>query len=160
MAMSPWDPWGELAGLHSTMDRIFGDVFGTRGSQGADDSRSGLRVYMPVNLRETSDSYEVEAPVAGFGPEDIDVTFSDGLLTIKAEKKLEQQDEQGQYLRREFLRASSGRQLALSGEIDPEKIEAHVENGLLTVRVPKAAVAQPRRIPVSSTGGGAKKLVG
>lgn len=159
MAMSPWDPWGELAGLHSTMDRIFGDVFGTRGSQGADDSRSGLRVYMPVNLRETSDSYEVEAPVAGFGPDDIDVTFSDGLLTIKAEKK-GQREEQGQYLRREFPRASSARQLALSGEIDPEKIEANVEHGLLTVRVPKAAVVQPRRIRVSSSGATAKKLTG
>jgi HSP20 family protein len=141
------------------MDRIFGDVFGAHGGQGEDDRPRGLRVYMPVNLRETSDSYEVEAPVPGFGPEDIDVTFSDGLLTIKAERQ-EQRDEQGQYLRREFLRASSSRQLALSGEIDPEKIQADVENGLLTVRVPKAAVAQPRRIPISSSRGDTKKLVG
>lgn len=159
MAMSPWDPWGELAGLHSTMDRIFGDVFGARGGQGENESGRGLRVYMPVNLKETGDSYEVEAPVAGFAPEDIDVTFTDGLLTIRAEKK-EQREERGQYLRREFLRASSVRQLALSGEIDPEKIEADVEHGLLTVRVPKAAVAQPKRIPVGSSGGTAKKLAG
>lgn len=153
MALLPsrWDPWSELSGLHQTMDRMFGNVFGPATNDSG--QRTGrMSVYMPVNVHESDTSYEVQAPVPGFTPEEIDVTFQDGLLSIKAEHKQEQQGQQGQTLRREFLWADSVRQIGLSGEIDPEKIEAHVENGLLTVTVPKLARAQPKRIPIGSSG--------
>lgn len=149
MALLPsrWDPWSEL----SNLDRLFNNFFGPVANSG--DQRSGrMSVYMPVNVHENDTSYEVQAPVPGFSPEEIDVTFQDGVLTIRAEHKQEQQSQQRQTLRREFLWADSVRQLGLSGEIDSDKIEASVENGLLTVTVPKAARAQPKRIPIGSTG--------
>jgi HSP20 family protein len=156
MAMLPgrWDPWSDLASLHNTMDRLFGNVFGAPVEQGEQGRRTMLS--MPVNVAETDTGYEVQAPVPGFRPDEIEVTFADGLLTIKAEHRQEQQSQQGQTLRREFLWADSVRQLGLSGEIDPDKIEASVEHGMLTVRVPKAASAQPRRIPIAATGGKAQ----
>jgi HSP20 family protein len=140
------------------MDRIFGDVFGAPGRQGGGD-RPGRRwsTFLPVNVTEDDTGYRLVAPVPGHGPDDIEVTFSDGVLTIRAEHQ-EPQEDQGQPLRREFFWGSSLRQLQLSGEIDAEKIEAHVENGLLTVRVPKAAAPQPKRIQISSGASGGKRL--
>ena len=148
MALLPsrWDPFTDLVGLHSTMDRVFNDVFGPV-AEG--DQASGRRsLYMPVNVQETDTSYEVQAPVPGFTPEEVDVTFADGVLTMKAEHKQEREDQSGQTLRREFAWADSVRQLGLSGEIDPDRIEASIESGLLRVTVPKLAKAQPRRIPI------------
>ncbi|MBO0694097.1 MAG: Hsp20/alpha crystallin family protein [Acidimicrobiaceae bacterium] len=148
MSLMPfgWDPWSDLNHLSQTMDRLFGSVSGSGGQGGG--SRT---MYLPINLMESDTGYTLEAPVAGFKPEEVDVTFQDGLLSIKAEHKEEASTNQGQALRREFLWADSVRQINLPGEIDAEKIEATVRDGLLRVTVPKASSAQPRRIPI---GGG------
>lgn len=153
MALLPprWDPWADVSGLHQTMDRMFNNFFGPVADQGQRGS-GRVSLYMPTNVTETDSGYEIQAPVPGFAPEEIDVTFQDGLLTIRAEHKQEEQSRQGQTLRREFLRADSIRQLDLSGEIDPDHIQASVENGLLTVTVPKTPRVQPRRIPIGSSG--------
>ncbi len=160
MMLTGWDPWGELQSLHSTMDRIFGQVFG--GSAGRNQTEEP-RFYLPVNLVENPTGYELEAPVPGFRPEEIDVTFTDGVLTIKAERRPqehEQRSEETQYLRREFSRGSYIRQLTLPGEINPDTIQASVDHGLLTVQIPKAPSAQPKRIQISSGGASKAKLVG
>ncbi len=79
------------------------------------------------------------------------------MLTIRAEQK-QVPEQQGQMVRREFFWGSWVRQLSLSGEVDADRIEAHVHNGLLTVTVPKAAAAQPKRIQIGS--GASKPMVG
>jgi HSP20 family protein len=160
MALLPGlDPFAELNSIHRTMDRLFNSALGSE--QGTTGS-GRPSMYIPVNVRESESSYEVEAPIPGLRPEDVSVTFADGVLTIRAEHKEEQRTEQGQTLRREFFRGDSIRQLGLSGEIDPERIEATIENGILTVLVPKAAKAQPRRIPIGAKGSDKSepKLVG
>lgn len=148
MSLMPfgWDPWSELNQLSQTVDRLFGTVSGSEGR-----SNGSRPAYLPVNVTETDNGYAIEAPVAGFKPEEIDVTFHDGLLSIKAEHKQEQTSEQGRTLRREFLWADCIRQLNLPGEVDPEKIEATVHDGLLKVSVPKTAKAQPRRVPIGGS---------
>lgn len=143
MSLMPfgWDPWSDLNHLNQTMDRLFGS-----------GGRSGSRqMYLPINVAESETGYTIEAPVAGFKPEEIDVTFQDGLLNITAEHKQEQSSEQGQTLRREFLWGNSVRQVNLPGEIDPDKIEATVQDGLLRVTVPKTAKAQPHRVPIGGS---------
>ena len=150
-----WDPWSELAGLHNTMDRVFGDFFGAPTRQGSEGETRRLTMALPVNVTEDESCYQVEAPVPGCKPEDVEVTFADGTLTIKAQRKAEE-NQPGRNLRW----GEGIRQLALSGDIDPGRIEAHVDNGLLTVQVPKAAAAQPRRIQVGSGAAGKARLVG
>lgn len=154
-----WDPWAELAGLHTTMDRVFGSVFGGTGRQEGEGERGRLTLALPVNVTEHDSGYELQAPVPGHGPEDIEVTFAEGALTIRVHSA-DQQAPQGTQLRREFFLADSVRQLSLAGEIDPEKIEAEVQNGLLSVRVPKAPAAQPRRIQIGSGAATGARLVG
>ena len=112
-----WDPWTELAGLHTTMDRVFGSVYGGTGRhEGEGESQRGrLTFALPVNVTEHDSGYELQAPVPGHSPEDIEVTFSEGVLTIKVHGP-DQQAPRGTQLRREFLLADSVRQLSLAGE--------------------------------------------
>lgn len=145
MMVTGWDPFGDLANVQRTVDRLMNSAFGS-----GERERRPSSLYLPVNVRETSNGYAVEAPVPGFAPGDVDVTFADGVLTIKAEHQ-EQNEvvEEGQTLAREFAWGSAVRRLTLSGDVDPEHIEAAIENGLLKVHLPKASRSLPRRIPIA-----------
>lgn len=146
MMVTGWDPFAELTSMQRTVDRLMNSAFGS----GERERRPGS-LYLPVNVRETQNGYDVEAPVPGFAPGDVDVTFADGVLTLKAERQ-EQNEvvEEGQTLAREFTWGSATRRLTLSGDVDPEHIEAAIENGLLKVHLPKASRSLPRRIPIAA----------
>jgi HSP20 family protein len=91
--------------------------------------------------------------VPGFAPEEIEVTVSDGTLTIRAQHTEETTAEEGTYVRRELARGNLVRQIGLPGQVQDSEIKANVENGFLEVVVPKEPKAQPKRISVSGTGG-------
>lgn len=145
MSLMPfgWDAFPEITNLHRTIDRLFGDWGGQSGA-----ASRGLS-SMPMNVTDQGTTYELEAPLAGFSPEEVDVSFNDGVLTIRAEHQQGSEGGEGEAVRREFVRANAVRQVALGNGIDPEKIEAKVEHGLLKVTVPKPAEAQARRIPIA-----------
>ncbi len=94
------------------------------------------------------------ATVAGVPSENVDVTFADGVLAISV--KAAPFDRQGKLLRQERPWGNWSRKLELPKEVQPDRIKADVEHGLLTVTVPKAASAKPVRIPVAA----AKQLKG
>ncbi len=147
MMVTGWDPFADLASMQRTVDRLMNGALG----DGQRDRRPGV-LYLPVNVRESTNGYEVEAPVPGFAPDDVDVTFADGVLTIKAERQERRESEEGQTLAREFAWGSALRRLGLSGDVDAEHIEAKIENGLLRVYLPKASRSLPRRIPIGGQG--------
>jgi HSP20 family protein len=157
LAIVRWTPANDLAGLHSAMDRLFGDIFGdafgtsTLGdggrSEGGRQSRRPV-YHLPVNIKEAENGYVIEAPVPGFKPEEVEVTFSDGVLTISAHHEEGQTREEGNYLRREVAMGSYTRQISLPGDVQADNIKASFENGVLKVEVPRAPKPEPRRIEV------------
>jgi HSP20 family protein len=150
VAIARWRPAHDLASLHSTMDRLFSDVFGDsfagRGSDG--DDSSGPTFYLPVDIKETENGYMVQAPIPGVRPEDVEVTFSDGVLTINATRREEREQREGRFLRREIAFGNYQRRIALPGDVQADNISARFENGVLTVEVPRSARPEPRRIEV------------
>ena len=102
MMVTGWDPFGDLTSMQRTVDRLVNSAYGS----GERDRRPGT-LYLPVNVRESTSGYEVEAPVPGFAPGDVDVTFADGVLTIKAEHQEQKAVEEGQTLAREFAWGSA-----------------------------------------------------
>ncbi len=154
MAIVRWTPANDLAGLHSAMDRLFGDIFGdTFGATGEGSRERGGQssrgvYHLPVNIKEAGNGYVIEAPVPGFKPEEVEVTFSDGVLTISAQHEEEQTREEGSYLRREVAMGSYTRQITLPGDVQADNIKASFENGVLKVEVPRAPKPEPRRIEV------------
>jgi HSP20 family protein len=104
----------------------------------------------PLDVYETPDrqAYVIEAALPGCKPEDIQITAEGDTLTIRTTKKSEEKVEKGNYVRREFYAGEMSRTVALPTTIDPNKVDASYEHGILTIRVPKAVGAQPKQIPV------------
>ncbi|HEX4214460.1 MAG TPA: Hsp20/alpha crystallin family protein [Candidatus Dormibacteraeota bacterium] len=143
----------DLMGLHSSLDRLFTDMvgdpmFGSRGGRPA-----GVPTFhLPVDVIETENGYGIRAPVPGFSPEEVEVTFADGILSISAKHQEEKTEEEGDYVRRETAFGNYVRQVSLPGDIKEEDIKASFENGVLTVEVPRAPRPQPARIEVQHSG--------
>jgi HSP20 family protein len=150
--MIRWSPGTELAHLHSTMDRLFEDFFGpsTSGSV-ANMQRPLPTYYLPLDIKEVEKGYQITTPVPGFTPEEVDVTFSEGVLRISAQRSQQSSQEQGGYLRREIAVGNYQRAIQLPGDVKEDEISATFENGMLTVMVPKAPRPQPKKIQVSAS---------
>ena len=141
MAISRWTPLSELSNLHGAMDRLFGDFFPS--TAGEDDQAAWPARYLPVDIVETDEGYRLEASVPGFKPEEVDITFADGTLSLVAERRAERAAPSARYLRRELAWGNFRRQIALPADVVPEQIQAEFENGVLTVLIPRAAKPSP-----------------
>ena len=109
------------------------------------------RVWVPaIDLIEKKDSYVVRAELPGVARENIDITFEKNVLTISGQKAstIETQDEELRVFAAERVSGSFSRSLRMPDYIDGEKIEADYKDGLLTITIPKAELAQPRKIEV------------
>ena len=136
----------ELAALEQSVDRIFREVF-ARPANGKVSEPAFLR--LPVNVALRDGQYVITAPLAGFKPEEVDVTFADGVLTISAKHSEEKKTERDGYVRHEVVSGNFYRQIPV-GQVDPSSVTANVENGVLTVTIPAATEPQPVKIAVSS----------
>ena len=97
-----------------------------------------------VDIKETDAGYEVTAELPGVVESDIDVKFSDGTLTINAEKHEEKEEKKANYFLSERHYGSLKRSFRVADGIDAEKIEANFKNGVLKVTLPKTAEARKK----------------
>jgi HSP20 family protein len=117
------------------VNRVFDQAFGV--ANGASKNGSNGRVWLPaVDVTESESALTLELELPGVKSEDIKIDLVDKQLTITGERKLENGS-------RTFSRS-----FTLPPVVNPEKIEAKVENGILRVVLPKAEKALPRSIPI------------
>lgn len=107
--------------------------------------------FMPMDLYRSGDHYVLHADLPGVDPGSVDVNVQNGTLTIKAERT-ERDTEGVQWIASERFTGTYLRQLSLGEGIDSEKIAATYENGVLTVTLPVAERAKPRRVEVQASG--------
>ncbi len=141
-------PFAELVSLRQAMDRLFEDSFLRpgqlfRGFEGFDGG-------MPIDVRSTADSLEVEASLPGVKPDDVDVKVEGGTLVITASTGSDEQEERGDYLVREIRRGTVSRSIALPTGYEADRATASFENGLLRLSIPKAEQLKPRQIPITT----------
>ena len=140
-----WTPTNDLMTASRVIDRMFDQFFGY--GTPSDQNEEGTPTYgLPVDVLESNDAFMLYASVPGIPKDNVDVTFEDGILTITA--KAAPFERQGKWLRQERPWGNWSRKLELPKEVQPDKIRADIENGMLTVIVPKATTGQPVRIPV------------
>ena len=133
-------PWEELHRMRQHLDQVFSDSSGRRVSAG---------VFPLINLTEDKDSYFVRAELPGVNGDELDIQVTGKNLAISGERKIAAEEENARYHRREREAGTFSRMIGLPGEVDTDKVEAKLENGILTVVVPKAEIAKPKQISVS-----------
>lgn len=132
-----WDPFAELSALQK---QFFGD-----------DWMSPLKgVNIPTTDVFTKDNnLVVEAHLPNFEQKDVNIEVENGALVISAERHEKEEDKGKQYVVRESS-SSFYRRIALPKEADAEKIEAHLDDGVLRVRVPLTPLPEPKKISILS----------
>jgi HSP20 family protein len=98
-----------------------------------------------VNVRENDKDYEIQVAAPGMKKEDFRISVENRILTISAEEKEEKEVKEDKYTRREFVASSFTRSFSLPENVDENKIEAHYEDGILRVTVPKVQAKTPQK---------------
>jgi HSP20 family protein len=143
MALVRWDPIRELDSLQGDMNRLFDRFFERPGNRG-----QGRRWIPAMDVAETEDSLVLRGDLPGMTEDDVDIEIKDNVLTVSGERKAESEEKGEGYHRVERSFGSFSRSLTLPQGIDPEKIEAGFENGVLEVRIPKPSEAKPTRVQI------------
>ncbi len=108
------------------------------------------RTWMPpVDIQETDDAYRLTAELPGLTKDDINITLENNVLRLAGERKFEKDVTQEGYHRVERTYGTFARAFTLPSQVSHDKVEAAFENGLLTITVPKAEQAKPRKIAIS-----------
>lgn len=108
------------------------------------------RTWMPpVDIQETTDAYRLVAELPGMTKEDITITLENNVLRLSGERKFEKDVKKESYQRVERTYGTFARAFTLPSQVNHDKVEAAFENGLLTIVVPKAEQAKPRKIAIS-----------
>lgn len=117
------------------------DLFDNFQKQFFRDSNATLPAFR-ADIRDLDDKFVLDAELPGFNKEDISLDLKEGILTVKAEHKEDQEQKQGEYIRRERRTGSFARSFDVSG-IDESGISAAYKNGILEVTLPKQAPVVP-----------------
>lgn len=118
--------------------------------EGLPFARNAEGVTPAMNLRETPEALEVTAELPGVAASDIEVTIDKGILTIKGEKKFEEEATEGAFHRVERSYGSFSRSVSLPSPVAEDKVSANFVNGVLTLTLPKAEEAKARKIEITS----------
>lgn len=105
-------------------------------------------VFPLVNLTEDKDNYYIRAELPGIKAEDLELQITHNRVSIAGERKLQKEEENAKFHRRERDAGRFSRIMTLPGQIDSGKVEAELRHGMLTLTVPKAEAAKPRQIQI------------
>ncbi len=139
MALVRWNPWGELVSMQEQLGQAFFE------------RPRDYVAHLPLDIRQTDEAFIIEGSVPGFKPEQVEVTFDNGILTVSANWQDEHEEKRGEFVRRERQMSSFYRQITLPAEVRSDEIDASFTNGVLTITVPRTQKPQPKKIPVKTT---------
>lgn len=146
--LTRWDPFREMMSMRSLVDRMLEDSM-LNPQDWQRESSWGL----PLDVSEDEDEYVVTASIPGVKPENLDISFNNNTLTIKGETKseLEEEREGTQWHIRERRFGSFSRTITLPSPVSADRIKADYDSGVLTLHLPKAEEAKPKRITVQTS---------
>ena len=142
MAIVRWDPAHELAGMEiDRLNRMFTEFYGDAFTRG----------WVPaVDIYETDDREVVlKAELPEMKREDINLTFENGVLTLRGERKFEQETKRENFQRVERRYGTFARSFTLPNTVDATRINASYKDGVLTIRLPQREEAKPKQIAVN-----------
>ena len=152
MAIVRWEPFRDLVSIQGRMNRLFDEAFrgATRGS--GDEEEWSLGSWAPaVDIFEQDGHIVLKAELPGVDPKDVEVRVENNVLTLRGERKLDNDVQKENYHRVERAYGSFSRSFTLPTVVDTEKIKAEYRDGVLRVNLPKREEAKPKQISISVT---------
>lgn len=135
MRRQGWDPMSELEEMSNRINRIFGRV----GGNGEREALAAEGQWMPtVDVSETDDSYRIRAEIPGVKKEDVQVTLEQNVLTVRGERRRQEEKKEERFHRVESFYGKFVRRFTMPDDADESKVDARFEDGVLTVTVGKS----------------------
>lgn len=148
--LSRWEPMREALTLRDAVNRLFEESFVRPFGGWPLSTRDGAANVLAVDMFETNDDVTVKASMPGVKPEDVDITVTGNVLEIRGETKQETEETRGDYHYRERSYGTFQRSLTLPVDVKSDQVEATFEDGVLTLRMPKAEQAKARQIKIQT----------
>ena len=147
MELVRWNPLKEMSLLHNQFNRFFSDPF-LPAEMGWDEGTRN--VWHPaVDIFEKDDKMVIKAELPGMDKKDINLDIRNDVLTLRGERKYENEVKEENFYRKEMSRGSFVRSFNLPGDVDADRIKAEFKDGILTVEVPKPENRKPKQITVN-----------
>ena len=154
MTMNGFRPLREFMTLRDAMDRLFEDSFVTPGrwfNITANNGNGNGSGYLPLDIYETPDELVLRAYVPGVTPDNLDVNYQQGVLTLRAKTVAPDVDENVRWYVHELGAGEVIRQVSLPRDVDVDHAQAAFEHGVLTLHLPKTAEAKPKQIKIGTS---------
>lgn len=143
MFLTRWQPKGGLrpyTAFDSDLDDLLNNFLERRGEE---------KFWAPsVDILDDKDAYMVKAELPGLKKEDIEVSVENGILTIKGERKFEDEEKKENYHRIERRYGCFSRSVSLPGDINSDKVKASYKDGVLAVEIPKSEKAKAKKVDI------------
>ena len=139
MALVRWRPMNEL----DDMSRLFDEMW--RRSQ---HPNGGTTWHPAIDVKENENEYKVVAELPGMNKDDVKISVTDNIVTIRGEKKAQVEEKNDNWHQMERTYGAFERSFTLGMSVDPNGVKARFENGVLTVSLPKSEEARPRDIRI------------
>ena len=144
-----WNPFRDMVNMRSEFDRLFDEVMDAPRLRWQEPTNWGLA----LDVVEDEENFMIKASVPGVDPNDLDITITDNVLTIKGEIKEDETVEQERYHLRERRFGTFARSVTLPVPVNADAIEATYEHGILNLYVPKTEEIKPKRIAIKTANG-------
>ncbi|MDX1765132.1 MAG: Hsp20/alpha crystallin family protein [bacterium] len=148
--LTRWDPFRELTGLHRDMDSLFRSTFGDRGrfGRGLGHLIPEGEAYPMMECYTKDEHFYLKAHLPGIDPKDVEISIVGDRLTLKGETKADKNVKEEDYWLREVRYGTFERTVTLPEAVDPAKIHASYEEGMLTVTAPVTEAIKSKKIPI------------
>ena len=140
MALVRWKPINEL----DDMSRLFDEMWRRSSLR----SSSGTNWYPAIDVRENENEYKVLAELQGMSKDDVKISVTDNIVTIRGEKKAQVEEKNENWHQMERTYGAFERSFTLGTSVDPTGVKARFESGVLTVILPKSQEARPREVRI------------
>jgi HSP20 family protein len=147
MNLVRWNPFGEMSLLQNQMNRLFESAL-----QGWSGDANGTTSWVPpADIYESENELVVNLDLPGIDPKLVDVRVENNILSIRGERQFDEKQNKENFHRVERFYGPFARSFSLSTAVDPDKIRADFKAGVLSIKLPKAEAAKPKRIQIAAT---------
>src|ERR1700680_532295 len=147
--LTRWEPLRDFSGMHDRMNRINRLFRESYSPEAPEEALTTTNFAPPVDIYEDEHSITLKLEVPGIDEKDIDVRIENNTLTVHGERKIEKEEKEENFRRVERQYGSFTRSFTLPTTVDPEKVSASYDKGILKISLAKKAEAKPKQIKVN-----------